>query len=117
MILFKEALEIVTGAARQLPFTPVSLAQAHGRVLAQDVFSDMDMPPFDKSAMDGYACRRADLGKPLEVIEIIPAGVVPTKMILPGTCSKLMTGGMLPKGADMVIVVEETEPADRKSVV
>ncbi|HZK06614.1 MAG TPA: gephyrin-like molybdotransferase Glp [Bacteroidales bacterium] len=116
MILFKEALEIVTGAARQLPFTPVSLAQAHGRVLAQDVFSDMDMPPFDKSAMDGYACRRADLDKPLEVIEIIPAGVVPTKMILPGTCSKLMTGGMLPKGADMVIVVEETEPAGENRI-
>jgi len=116
MILFEEALEIVTGAARLLSATPVPLAQAHGRVLAQDVFSDMDMPPFDKSAMDGYACRRADLDKPLEVIEIIPAGVVPAKMIAPGTCAKLMTGGMLPQGADMVMMVEDTEPAGENKI-
>ncbi|NCA85783.1 MAG: molybdopterin molybdenumtransferase MoeA [Clostridia bacterium] len=116
MILFEEALEIVNGAARQLSVTPVPLAQAHGSVLAQDIFSDMDMPPFDKSAMDGYACRRADLDKPLEVIEVIPAGVVPVKMIAAGTCSKLMTGGMLPQGADMVIMVEDTEPAGENRI-
>lgn len=116
MILFEEALEIVNGAARQLSVTPVPLAQAHGSVLAQDIFSDMDMPPFDKSAMDGYACRRADLDKPLEVIEVIPAGVVPAKMIAAGTCSKLMTGGMLPQGADMVIMVEDTELAGENRI-
>lgn len=116
MILFKEALKIVTNAARQLPVSSVPLQQAHGRVLAQDVFSDMDMPPFDKSAMDGYACRRADLDKILEVIEIIPAGVVPTRMIAPGTCSKLMTGGMMPQGADMVVMVEDTEPAGESKI-
>ncbi len=116
MILFEEALEIVTAAAMPLPAVTVPLAQAHGRVLAQDIASDMDMPPFDKSAVDGYACRRADLDKPLEVIEIIPAGVVPTKMIAPGTCAKLMTGGMMPQGADMVIMVEETEPAGENSI-
>jgi molybdopterin molybdotransferase len=116
MILFEEALEIVTGAARQLSASAVPLVQAHGRILAQDIYADMDMPPFDKSAVDGYACRRADLDKPLEVIEIIPAGVVPAKMISPGTCSKLMTGGMMPQGADMVIMVEETELAGENTI-
>jgi molybdopterin molybdotransferase len=116
MILFEEALEIVTGAAVPLPAVSVPLAQAHRRVLAQDIASDMDMPPFDKSAVDGYACRRTDIDKPLEVIEIIPAGVVPVKMVAPGTCAKLMTGGMMPQGADMVIMVEETEPAGENKI-
>jgi len=59
--------------------------------------------------MDGYACRRPDLGEELKVIETIPAGAVPTKSVAPGECAKIMTGGMVPEGADCVVMVEYTE--------
>ncbi len=109
MILFEEALDIITKSAIPLPTEKIRLEDSLGRVLSADVFSDIDMPPFDKSAVDGYACRRDDLEKELTVLETIPAGKVPAKYINEGECSKLMTGGMLPKGADTVIMVEDVE--------
>lgn len=109
MILFEEALDIITKSVIPLPTEKIKLEDSLGRVLGMDVFSDMDMPPFDKSAVDGYACRRADLEKELKVLETIPAGKVPSKFIEIGCCSKLMTGGMLPEGADTVIMVEDVE--------
>jgi len=97
------------GSARLVGAEQVALESALGRILAADVPSDMDLPPFNKSAMDGYACRRADLANTLEVIETIPAGVVPRKPIGPNQCAKIMTGGQAPDGADCVIMVEHTE--------
>ncbi len=96
----------MVGSAVVLGTEKVEMAGSLGRVLAVDVRSDMDMPPFDKSAVDGYACRKTDLNGELEVIEIIPAGKVPAKTITTGKCAKLMTGGMVPDGADTVIMVE-----------
>ncbi len=61
MIQFEKALETVLASVRQLDAEHVGLADALGRILAEDVKSDMDMPPFKTSAMDGYACRRQDL--------------------------------------------------------
>ena len=73
------------------------------------------MPPFDKSAMDGYACRKEDLSAPLEVIDYIPAGILPGKIIGSGQSSKIMTGAKIPEGADCVIMIEQTkERADGK---
>ena len=109
MILFEDALEIIKEVAQSLPGEMVTLDTSAGRILFEDVYSDMHMPPFDKSAVDGYACRRADLDKELRVLETIPAGKVPGKTIGEGECSKLMTGGMLPQGADCVIMVEDVE--------
>ncbi|MDO9257850.1 MAG: molybdopterin molybdotransferase MoeA [Bacteroidales bacterium] len=109
MILFEEALDIINKSAVPLASEKIRLEDCLDRTLSQDVFSDMDMPPFDKSAVDGYACRRADLGKELKVLETIPAGKIPTKLVEAGCCSKLMTGGMLPDGADTVIMVEDVE--------
>ncbi len=109
MIQFEEALEIITRSAGLLATEKIRLEDSRGRILATDVYSDMDMPPFDKSAVDGYACRRDDLEKELKVLETIPAGTAPTKYIGKGECSKLMTGGMLPDGADTVIMVEDVE--------
>ncbi|MBN2758356.1 MAG: molybdopterin molybdotransferase MoeA, partial [Bacteroidales bacterium] len=83
---------------------------------AEDVKSDIDMPPFDKSSVDGYACRAADLKNELTLIEIIAAGTIPNKEILENQCSKIMTGAMLPKGADAVIMVEDTETTDNKHI-
>lgn len=109
MIELHVARNIVLSSAKVLGTEKTDLTHSLGRVLAQDVFSDTAMPPFDKSAVDGYACRRDDLALDLRVIEIIPAGRKPEKQILPGTCSKIMTGGMVPQGADTVIMVEDVK--------
>ncbi|MBE0661711.1 MAG: molybdopterin molybdotransferase MoeA [Bacteroidales bacterium] len=108
MITFEEALEIVLSHAGLLETETVGFTESLGRVLAENIVSDMDMPPFDKSAMDGYACRKADLKNELEVLEIIAAGQLPGFEVCANQCSKIMTGAMIPKGADCVIMVEHT---------
>jgi molybdopterin molybdotransferase len=109
MIRFEEALDLLNETAFRLSSETVGLRDCSGRILAADVFSDMDIPPFNKSAVDGYACRRKDLGNELEVIEIVPAGKAPENVVKKGQCSKLMTGGMVPEGADTVIMIEDVE--------
>jgi molybdopterin molybdotransferase len=116
MIRFEEALDIVAKSAQSLPVERVGLVESLGRVLSEDVFSDMDMPPFDKSAVDGYACRHADLGKELKVMEVIAAVKVPRFTLEEGECSKLMTGGMVPTGADTVIMVEDVLPVSTDTI-
>jgi len=111
MIPFEEALRIVLDAAWPLTAESVDLQDAVGRVLAEDVRSDMDMPPFNKSAMDGYACRYVDIRNALRVVETIPAGQAPTRAIGENECAKIMTGAPVPDGADCVIMVEYTEPS------
>lgn len=106
---FDEALHIILQSARYLGHERVDFMQSLNRILAEDVISDVDMPPFDKAAMDGFACRRDDLDQPLKVVETIPAGAVPNKSIDMGQCSRIMTGAMVPQGADTVIMVEQTE--------
>lgn len=113
MIPFEEAFRIVMDSARPVGTEQVSIDASLGRVLAEDVRSDMDMPPFNKAAMDGYACRRADLGDELTVVETLPAGHPPTKPVGEKQCAKIMTGAMVPEGADCVVMVEFTEsPAE-----
>jgi molybdopterin molybdotransferase len=109
MIELKEALQIVLDSAKPLGIERVELSDALGRILAEDVEADMDMPPFDKATVDGYACRRADLGDALAVVETIPAGAVPTRAVGPNQCAKIMTGAAVPQGADCVIMIEQTE--------
>ncbi len=116
MVTFEEAGKIVTNAAKPLGIELIDTLSALGRVLAEDVVSDMDMPPFDKSAMDGYACRFEDLKNELEVLEIIPAGAVPQKKIEKNQCAKIMTGAMIPQGADCVIMIEHTEETNQGKV-
>ncbi len=94
----------------------VPLWESIGRVLAVDVTSDINMPPFNKSAVDGYACRKQDLNQSLTVIEVIPAGQVPQREIVPGTCAKIMTGAPVPSGADCVIMVEEVKIIDDTTI-
>lgn len=109
MISFEKAQEIISSGVISTGNEHVDFNDALYRVLAEDVYSDIDMPPFDKSAVDGYACRLNDLKKDLKVLEIVPAGSIPTHEVGPGQCTKLMTGAMVPKGADTVIMVEYTE--------
>lgn len=113
MLAFEEALAVVLDSARRLGGEPVDISRAANRILAEDVKSDMDIPPFNKSAMDGYACRRADLARELAIVETIPAGYTPTQSIGPNQCAKIMTGGVVPEGADCVVMKEYVEsPAD-----
>jgi len=116
MLPFEKAFEIVLNSARLLGTEHIGLADAANRILAEDVKSDIDMPPFNKSAMDGYACRRTDLANELAIIETIPAGVPPENVIGPNQCAKIMTGAMVPLGADCVIMVEFTKNPSENTV-
>ncbi len=107
MLTVEQASEVILKDVPTLRVVDVPLAAAPGHVLAEECASDLDMPPFDKSMMDGYAVRAADAG-PLEVVEEVPAGKVPAKEVRAGTCSKIMTGAPLPAGADAVQQVEKT---------
>ena len=109
MIPLKAALKIIAGMHYSPDTEMVAMAQAIGRVIAGDVVSDVHMPPFNKSAMDGYACRKKDLGGILEVIELIKPGKAPVKPVGTSQCSKIMTGAMLPENADCVVMFEDTE--------
>ena len=85
------------------------LLEADGRVLAEDVLAQLDVPPSANSAMDGYCFRFADLasGQPLPVSQRIPAGVAPSPLE-PGTAGQIFTGAALPAGADTVVMQEQT---------
>ena len=115
MINFSEAYDIVINSVKETGTEKVDLYNSLDRILAQDVMSDLDMPPFDKSAMDGYACRSEDLEHELSVIEVVQAGCVPEKRVEKRECSKIMTGAMVPEGADCVVIVEETEETAKTS--
>ncbi|HCI12659.1 MAG: molybdenum cofactor biosynthesis protein [Gallionellales bacterium GWA2_60_142] len=90
----------------------IRLEQSLGRVLAEDVRANRDLPPYDVSAMDGFAVRSADLAGgsvELEVVEDIKAGDMPTKTVQAGQCARIMTGAPVPQGADAVVRVEDSE--------
>lgn len=108
MVEFDEALEIIRNQVFTLETEKQPLHNSVNRILAEDIFSDVDMPPFNKSAMDGYACRRGDLDNSLEIIETVRAGDIPGKTIGENQCVKIMTGARVPEGADCVIMVEHT---------
>jgi len=86
----------------------VSLNNSFNRILQQDILADMDMPPYDKSSMDGYACRLQDIENELEMLEIIQAGKLSTYKIGKNQCSKIMTGAAVPENADCVFKIEES---------
>jgi molybdopterin molybdotransferase len=108
-----QALEIVLVHAHPLAAVAMPLGpETLGLVLAEDIVSDLDMPPFDKAMMDGFALRSNDLrdGRAeLTVIEEIPAGKTPKLPILAGQASRIMTGAPIPQGADAVVMIERCE--------
>jgi molybdenum cofactor synthesis domain-containing protein len=95
-----------------------SLADALGQALADDVVSPIDVPPFDRSNVDGFAVRSADLvlaGEATSVRfvlndEIIACGTAPMQPVAPGTATSIATGGPVPRGADAIVMVEHTQP-------
>jgi len=109
MISFEQAYDIVMNSALKMGTEVISYTRSLNRILAGDVISDIDMPAFNKSTVDGFSCKISDLGNELEIIETIPAGIWPSKTIGENQCSRIMTGAPVPSGADCVIMVEETE--------
>ncbi len=93
----------------------IALSEAAGRVLAEPVVSGLDFPHWDNSAMDGYAVRFADVAEAsaenpvtLAVVEDIPAGAVPRRSIESGQAARILTGAMMPEGADTIVIQERT---------
>ena len=116
MISVSEAQTLVMQHARPLaPVTVPLAAEALGMVLAEDVASDLDMPPYDKAMMDGYAVRSADLetgNAVLTVIEEVTAGEMPRLPVGVGQATRIMTGAPLPAGVDAVVKIENTRMLD-----
>ena len=115
MIPVEKALEIVLAETPTLPAEEVELAESVARVLAEDVASDVDFPPFDRSAMDGYAVRAADaVSTPavLLVVGEVRAGQWPDREVGPGEAVRIMTGAPVPRGASAVQQVEKTRVLD-----
>lgn len=99
------ALEALLADVAPLSAEKLSLQNASGRVLADPVIATLDVPPFDNSAMDGYALRAVDAGKPLPILQRIAAGT-PAAPLAEGSCARIFTGGEIPPGADCVVMQE-----------
>jgi molybdopterin molybdotransferase len=115
MIKVEEALDLILKAIRPVGMERIGLTEALGRVLSEEIRSSLDHPPWDTSAMDGYAVRiddakTASKSSPvrLRVVEEIPAGRLPERRVQPGEAARIMTGAPVPEGADGVVKVEET---------
>ena len=122
MISVEEALEKILSYVEVLEPERRPILDCLGQVLAEDVYSTIDIPPLDNSAMDGYAVRAEDTygareSSPvyLAVVGGVAAGSLPTKEIEPGTAIRIMTGAPLPDGADAVVQFEDTDEMTRKS--
>ena len=102
---------------KPLPAERVALADVLGRVLVADIKAPIDVPPFDRSNVDGFAVRAADIAgasdaNPRRLMlneEVLACGVAPKLTVAPGTATTIATGGMLPRGADAVVMIEHTE--------
>ena len=107
-----DAQACILEAVKTLGVESVGIERCLGRVLAADILANRDQPPYDVSAMDGFALRSSDLAHgaaTLEIVEDIRAGEMPTKTLATGQCARIMTGAPVPQGADAVIRVEDTE--------
>lgn len=124
MIKVSQAKKIILSTIKPMGPEIVTLRDALERVLAENVYSRIDVPGFDNSAMDGFALRscdsiRASKDKPkiLQVIEDIKAEDVPKKVLRENQVARIMTGAMIPKGADCVVMVEETKSVVSKEYI
>jgi molybdopterin molybdotransferase len=114
------AQQIVLDAAQVLGCEKVGLLDALGRVLGEDIIAPRSNPPWDNSAMDGFAVRWADIHSEhavskipeLKIVEDVAAGAVATKSVGPGEAIRIMTGAPMPAGADTVVRIEYTEPSE-----
>src|SRR5512143_3894897 len=120
MLSVTEAQQAILANIKRLEPETVSLLEALGRVLAEEVSAETALPPFDNSAMDGYAVRAADLigaspDRPvrLPIVADVPAGHPANIELEAGKAARITTGAMLPRGADTVVPVEDTDDGAR----
>ena len=119
MIPLAEAQQYVLSGCAPLDTAPTAIADSLGLVTAEPIMCGENIPPFDNTAVDGYAVIAADVAATpveLEVIGSIAAGEAPSVPLRPGTAIRIMTGAPLPEGADAVVMVENTESNDDRSV-
>ena len=109
---------------RPVPGEQRPLAEALGCALSEDVVAPIDVPPFDRSNVDGFAVRSADLASASEAApvrlrlndEVIACGSAPTRPVLSGTATSIATGGPVPRGADAIVMVEHTQPSGSRAI-
>lgn len=109
---------------RAVPSERWALADVLGCALAEDIVAPIDVPPFDRSNVDGFAVRSADLASageatPVRMMlndEVIACGTAPTRPVLSGTATSIATGGPVPRGADAIVMVEHTQPAGTRAI-
>jgi molybdopterin molybdotransferase len=120
MLTVTEALSIIRRFAQPLPPLTLPLTPAVlGLVLAEDIASDLDIPPFHKTVMDGYAIRASDFSENQDVFTIVEqvlAGQTPKLPLGPGQTTRVMTGAPLPAGADTVVMMENTHLVDEHHI-
>ena len=112
MITPQNAFEIILNNIHFLGVVTKPLNESMGYLLAEEIFTDRDLPPANRSAMDGFAVRAKDLAElpcTLRLIGEVPAGSPASQKVLSGTCIRVLTGAVIPPDADTVVIVEETE--------
>lgn len=115
MIEIAEALRLILQNTESIPPLRMPATESVGNVLAEEVTSDVDSPPHDKSMVDGYAVVAADLtdgSAELTVLEEVTAGEIPSQTVTRGTTTRIMTGAPIPEGADAVVMIERTQLLD-----
>jgi molybdopterin molybdotransferase len=122
MLTYAEALKTMLDHIQKLDVEEKHLAKAQGQGLAEDIYSDYDLPLRNTSGPDGYAVRASDIERAnpispaiLQVIETVRAGVLPQKRVMPLTAIRIMTGSVMPEGADCVVRFEDTDEPENKS--
>lgn len=108
--------KVLAVAQRSTSIAKLDTAEALGFVIAEDINSDLDLPPFRKSMMDGFAVRSADCtttGATLAIVEEITAGRMPSKILQAGQSARIMTGAPLPDGSDAVVMIEQCTVSDQ----
>ncbi|NMC59856.1 MAG: molybdopterin molybdotransferase MoeA [Candidatus Methanofastidiosa archaeon] len=116
LLSYEKALKLVIDNAKEFESEVIDIADSLDRILSEDIISKMDSPPFDRSAMDGYAIQARDSFSisegshvTLKVIDSVTAGKVSDKEVASGTAIEIMTGAMIPKGSDSVLMQEFSE--------
>jgi molybdopterin molybdotransferase len=112
-----EALSRILATAKTMPSENLALGKSLGRVLAHDIVAKRDQPPFQSSAMDGYALRHADIAAPLMLIGVSAAGHAFKGQVKAGQAVRILTGAPLPKGADTIAIQENTQFEDGRLIV
>lgn len=113
LIPYETALDRVLARLAPLDVSEVPITDAVGLVVAEEVVAPERVPPFDNTAVDGFAVRSADVAAApveLQVVATVAAGDAPTVTVREGTCARIMTGAVIPHGADAVVMVEDTVP-------